>query len=199
MNHLVCQHLEAISREGYDPFDIKGQDWYVDLFGRQNLLFRKIRGLLAVLEDYLPPLPLRKVLKIKKQINPKGMGLIASAYLSRFRATKNQRYLNKAEKILDWLEQDRNKTYRGYSWGYPFHWQSKIFIPKGTPSSVVTGTIADAWIEHYLATKSEKSLKICKEIAIFFQKELKTVSTFLYLREKSYLLNTFLYRLWVRD
>lgn len=160
--------------EGYDPFDVKGQDWFVALFGRQNLLFRKIRGLLAVIEDYLPPLPLRNVLKIKKQINPKGMGLIASAYLSRFRATKNQYYLHKAEKVLDWLEQNRNKNYQGYSWGYPFHWQSRIFIPRGTPSSVVTGTIADAWLDHYLITKSKKSLNACKAIAKFFQKELKT-------------------------
>ena len=29
---------------GYDPYDIRGQDWYIRLFGAQNWFFRKLRG-----------------------------------------------------------------------------------------------------------------------------------------------------------
>jgi len=153
---------------GYDPYDVRGQDWFIKLFGKQTKLYRKIRGLLALLELNIPPSIVRKLLCINKTINPKGMGLLASSYLSLFRATREDSYLRQAEDILDWLYDNHNDHYGGFSWGYPFHWQSRVFLPKGTPSSVVTGTIGDAWIDHYLLTDSKRSLSVCRGIADFF-------------------------------
>jgi hypothetical protein len=176
VNDSLYSLEEWVSRNGwagYDPYDIKGQEWFVKLFGKQIYFLRKIRGVLAIIEGKLPAEPLRKALNIEKTINAKGMGLLASGYLSLYRVTKKTQYLDNAENILNWLLQNYNKEFPGMSWGYPFHWFSRIFIPRGTPSSVVTGTVGDAWIEHYLITKSEKSLNVCCKIAEFFLNALR--------------------------
>jgi hypothetical protein len=154
---------------GYDPYDIRGQDWYVKLFGTQNAFFRKVRGALALLEYRIPPLGLRKFLRIRKKINAKGMGLFASAYLTQGVATGDPMYNRKAEEVLTWLADNQSRGYPGVSWGYPFHWQSRVFLPKGTPSSVVTATVGDAWLQHYQATQSPRSLDLLEGIADFFQ------------------------------
>lgn len=153
--------------EGYDPYDVRGQAWFTALFGRQNALFRKVRGALALTEKRLPPLFLRKALGIRKSINPKGMGLLALSELESFEVQHDAKYLNRAEAILDWLFENGTNKFGGISWGYPFDWQSRIFIPRGTPSSVVTGAIADAWFSHYQATGSPKSLSVLHGICEF--------------------------------
>ncbi len=151
----------------YDPYDVRGQDWYVRLFGAQHWLFRKLRGALAMIESEVSPMGLRKLLRIQKEINPKGMGLMASAYLTRWDTTDDQSYREKAEAILSWLADNRCRDHPGISWGYPFHWQSRIFLPRGTPSVVVTTTIGDAWLQHYERTRSTESLDIAEGIAEF--------------------------------
>jgi len=152
---------------GYDPYDIRGQDWFARFFGYQTWFHRKVRGVLALTEQNLPPHALRRILRIKKEINAKAMGLLASAYLSLFKTTGQQPYLVKAEDILAWLASNGNQKYPGISWGYPFHWQSRILIPRGTPSSVVTGTVGGAWLDHYELTKSQESLAIARRVAEF--------------------------------
>lgn len=147
---------------GYDPYDIRGQDWYIRAFRA-----RKVRSALAILEQNLPPRLIRKALRIKKEINAKGMGLIASAYLRRYRGTGNQAYVVKAEAALDWLAANRSDVYPGYSWGYPFHWHSRIFIPRGTPSVVVTATVGDAWLDHFELAGSPESLQMARGIGQF--------------------------------
>lgn len=153
---------------GYDPYDIRGQDWFVRFFGKQTWVHRKIRGALSLTEQNLPPHALRRALRIKKEINAKGMGLLASAYLALFRTTGWQEYLIKAEDILLWLSSNSNQVYTGISWGYPFHWQSRRFIPRGTPSAVVTGVVGNAWLDHYELIKSQESLAIAHRVADFF-------------------------------
>lgn len=153
---------------GYDPYDIRGQDWYVRLFGAQFWPFRKLRGVLALIESELPPMALRRLLHIRREINPKAMGLIASAYLTRWETSADQSFRDKAEEVLSWLAANRCRDYPGASWGYPFHWQSRIFLPRGTPSVVVTATVGDAWLCHYERTQSTKSLDIAESIARFF-------------------------------
>ena len=153
---------------GYDPYDIRGQDWYVRLFGAQNWFFRKIRGAFSLIESELPPIGLRKFLRIRKEINAKGMGLFASAWLTRWETTSDESYLKKAEDALTWLVANRCRDYPGVSWGYPFHWQSRIFLPRGTPSVVVSATVGDAWLHHHELTRSGESLAILEGIAEFF-------------------------------
>lgn len=157
---------------GYDPYDVRGQDWYVRLFGWQNWPSRKLRGALALIEHRLPPAALRRALRIPKAINAKGMGLLANAYLIRSESSADEESRTKADAILDWLARNPSEGYPGISWGYPFHWQSRVFLPRGTPSVVVTATVGDAWLRHYETTAAADSLKILEGIAEFLTRGL---------------------------
>lgn len=156
---------------GYDPYDIRGQDWFL-LFRGQSKLHKKTRSLLSLVEKAFDPLSIRRWLRIKKEINPKGMGLLASGYISAYKATKKEVYLQKATDILNWLVDNCSDNYSGTSWGYPFHWNSRIFIPKNTPSVVVTGIVGAAFLDYYELTGDEKFRPILNNIAIFFIKGL---------------------------
>ena len=57
---------------GFDPYDIKGQDWFIHLFGKQTMLSAKIRAFLALLEMRSSPLVLRKLLESEKVLMPKA-------------------------------------------------------------------------------------------------------------------------------
>lgn len=161
--------ISANGWAGYDPYDLRGQDWYVKAFGFQNAICTKIRSVLAIIEKSSSPAFLRKVFFVNKLINPKGMGLLASAYISTYKSTQKEYYLIESEKILEWLFENVSKNeYSGYSWGYPFHWHSRLFFPKGTPSTVATGTIGDAWLDHFLLTGAIRSIEISEGIASFF-------------------------------
>lgn len=152
---------------GYDPYDIRGQDWYVRLFGAQNIYSRKLRGALTLLEKRLPPQALRNLLRIPRQVNAKAMGLFASAYLLRWQMTGDRHYEDRSRELLAWLIDNQSTGFPGMSWGYPFHWQSRIFLPRGTPSIVVTATVGDAWLKHYELTRSPRSLAVLEGIAEF--------------------------------
>lgn len=162
---------------GYDPYDLIGQDWVKILFGtKKNNFFGICRSILWLITDKYPVF-FRNILMVKPKINAKGMGLIAHSFLLMYENTNNLQYLEKAENILNWLKNNYSKSFKGYSWGYPFHWYSRIFIPKNTPSSVVTGVVADAFFKHYDLTKSKSSLKILEGINHFFNTEIKHFRT----------------------
>jgi len=122
--------------------------------------------------EFFHPLLLRKIFRVKKAINAKAMGLFADGYLNLYRVTKKHSYLEKAEEAIGWLDENYSVGYSGKCWGYPFDWQSRIFIPKGTPSSVVSATIGNAYWNFYNFTGDEKYLKTCKSICTFFMQDL---------------------------
>jgi hypothetical protein len=157
---------------GYDPFDIRGQDWYVRLLGREDVLSHYVRSAVGMAESRLPQLGLRKALNVKPAINAKAIGLLATAYLARYWETKDQNSLQKAQRALSWLNQNRSASSTGIAWGYPFHWNSRIFIPRGTPSGVVTGVVGDAFLDNYEITGDPDSLEVASGISRFILEEL---------------------------
>lgn len=102
------------------------------------------------------------------------MGLFARAYLNLYRRTGSERYKQKAIECLEWLEANTSKGYSGSCWGYPFHWQSKVFIPEGTPSSVVSSIAGDAFWTAHEVLGDAKYLERCNDICRFFIHDLHT-------------------------
>jgi len=154
---------------GYDPYDIKGQPLFVKLLSRQNKDFASnlaIEALSTVTERF--PLASRRLLNVKKQVNAKAMGLFATGYLELYQYIKEERYLQKANECIEWLEQNKSLGYSGACWGYPFDWQSLVFIPKHTPSGVVTSICGDAFWNFYELTHERKYLDTCQSICSFF-------------------------------
>jgi uncharacterized protein YyaL (SSP411 family) len=151
---------------GYDPYDIKGKRLFLPLQKSKYTDFLFSRSV----ERF--PMLTRKIFGVKKEINAKAMALFARAYINLYKIGKNKEWLNKALSALNWLEENYSKGYSGFCWGYPFDWQSKVFIPKGTPSGVVTSTAAHAFLDAYEQLGDRKYLEIAESCCAFILNDL---------------------------
>jgi hypothetical protein len=159
---------------GYDPYDLKGTSLYLGLIQKGAEISgpaRVLRKALVLFEDRFPLLA-RRMLGVKKQINPKGMGLLARGYLDLYQATGQESFKEKALACLDWLERNPSSGFGGMCWGYPFDWQSVVFIPRGTPSAVVSSVVGDAFWRAYEVLGDQRYLDVCESICRFFTQDL---------------------------
>ena len=165
--------IEKNGWAGYDPYDIKEVPIVLKItdMGNRGFFFTLIRETIFELFYSFPQIS-RKTLGIKKKINPKGMGLLVKAYLNLYLIIKDEKYLNRSKECLTWLEKNASKGYSGACWGYPFNWQAKKLIPRGTPSGVVTSIIGDAFWAFYKFSGEMKFLDICWSICRFFCNDL---------------------------
>ncbi len=161
--------LTANGWEGYDPYDLRGTPAFLKV---SQIKFLNIpqKGLFF-LESAAPRL-LRKLFFVQKRINAKAMGLFADSYLDLYKITGKTSFWDKAQETIQWLETNYSRQYSGKSWGYPFNWQSNVLIPAGTPSSVVTATIGNAFWNFYKYTGAENYLTTCTDICDFFEENL---------------------------
>jgi len=162
--------IEKNGWTGYDPYDIQAPPPFF-IFSKKI-----VRKAFSGISKY-SPIFLRNIFGVKKKINAKAMGLFAVGYLNLFEVTNKNEYLDKSKECFSWLESNYSKNYHGYCWGYPFHWQSKIFISKETPSAVVSAVCGNAFWRYYQATGKKKYLDICRSICKFFLKDLN-IDTF---------------------
>ena len=163
---LLDEWIEKNGWTGYDPYDIKGTKLFLLLqknkytnFG-SNLLLNRFSMFF------------RRVFRVKKEINAKAMALFARGYLNLYKKSGDEKYLSKAVFCLNWLIENPSKGYYGLCWGYPFDWQSRVFIPKGTPSGVVTSVAAHAFLDAYEILEDEKYLNIAKSCCEFILNDL---------------------------
>lgn len=157
---------------GYDPYDIKGTGFFRRLLQPRptlagRLFSRMIASPILKLEAFHPQLA-RKIFHTPPTYNAKAMGLFARGYLQLFQSTGEEHYRDKAIQCLDWLMKNPSQGYSGICWGYPFDWQSKIFIPKGTPSSVVSSVVGDAFWTAWKVLGERRYLTVCTRICSFF-------------------------------
>lgn len=152
--------------EGYDPYDIR-ESAALRAIEKISIARRAAHAL-----EMLSPVRFRKILRIEKKVNPKAMGLLADSYLNLHLITGDARYRTKAEEYIHWLNDNSLKGYSGKCWGYPFNWQSKMLIPKDTPSGVVTSIIGNAYWRFYKLTQNQEYLDACKDICLFLANDL---------------------------
>lgn len=154
--------------EGYDPYDIKALPWVLNLTkkGNSSRFWAIIRELIFEF-FYTFPLLSRSIWSIKKEINPKAMGLFSSSYLDLYKITDNRKYIEKSRYCLNWLLQNKAATKTGSGWGYPFDWQSRQRIPKNTPNGIVTTVVGDAFWNYYQFSGEQKFLEECIQICRF--------------------------------
>ncbi|HAE86592.1 TPA: hypothetical protein DCG86_01060 [Candidatus Marinimicrobia bacterium] len=151
---------------GYDPYDIKGK-----AFISKCQKWGPARKTLNVLLELFPKIS-RQMMNVKKQINPKGIGLLALANIVRYASSQDEYYRQKAELYLEWLKVNAVTQFDGVGWGYPFDWQSRIFIPAGTPSSVVSVICGNAFLEYRKITGKTDFDDLIFQIAVFISKGL---------------------------
>jgi len=162
----VLLWIEGSKYEGYDPFDIKG---HPNLIKLQKYRYPRL-GFNVISEVF--PFITRRLFRVKPQKNAKAIALIALSYLNLLKITGENSYKEKAIECLNWLVENKSPNYAGYCWGYPFDWQSNVFIPKETPSIVVTAIAAEAFIKAFNMLKNEKYFQIAESTCDFILNDL---------------------------
>jgi len=156
--------------KGYDPYD-----------GLNSILFQAIPFIsknriarLAWIQLFKrSPINLRPVAGVKKDYNPKALGLFLSGYCNLYERTKKQQYLDKIIFFADKLPSLVSKTWSGSCWGYNFDWQAKAFFqPKHTPTVVATTFICCALLDAFDITGEKELLKIVRSSCDFMLKDL---------------------------
>jgi len=156
--------------DGFDPYDL--QDAFIQLEKNGNHISKLDKQKIEMLYE-LNPDQVRKELNIKEKRNSKGLGLLLSSRVNLYKLTEDKKQLDEAIKIADWLIENPVQGYENLCYGYPFDWQSIIFIPKDTPSVVVSTVVGDGFWELYSLTRDKKYLTACESVCNFIVNDLK--------------------------
>jgi len=154
--------------KGFDPYDIWGGKFTSAILrcgsfiisGGKPKLFCKITRGAIYLGDMIAPNLLRSLFGINREINPKALALLLKSYLNLYKVTGKEKYQRYAKHLFQLIYETKNDEYGGYGWGYPFNWQFLTFIPRGTPSAVVTSFVVDSLIDYYSLFKDSKVLTL---------------------------------------
>jgi rhamnogalacturonyl hydrolase YesR len=163
-------YFTSESFKGYDPYDGLNSTLFKAIpFISKNRLAR-----LAWIQLFKrSPLNLRVIAGVKKDYNPKALGLFLSGYCNLYKQVQEQEYLDKINFFLRQLSSLVNKLYSGACWGYNFDWQAKAFFqPKNTPTVVATSFIACALLDAYEITGEDQLLKMARSACDFILKDL---------------------------
>lgn len=150
----LLEYVESEDFKGYDPYDTLNSWVPFHWLGKWG-------SILATQFQKRNPINIRPFLGIKKNYNPKAMGLFLQAYSILYNKTKNKEYLDKANFFFEWLKENYSKGYSGYCWGYNFPWANpKHYYDSYTPSAVVTGFVCKGIYEYFKITNDEKAKEI---------------------------------------
>jgi hypothetical protein len=170
--HKLDLWIEDNGWAGFDPYDILGTSLFLYMQrAKANSPVRIFRRILFSME-YRYPLLTRNLFAVLPQVNSKAMALFARGYLALFETTGEDIFREKSITCLEWLLENSSSYYSGFSWGYPFDWQSVIFIPKNTPSVVVSSIAGDAFWNAYRLLGERKYLDVCMGVCEFITKDL---------------------------
>ena len=156
--------------KGYDPFDgLNSKLFQAFPYIRSNRFCR-----LAWLQFFKQStINFRPLFGVKKDYNPKGLGLFLSGYCNLYKAEKKEEYLEKINYLIGKIMACQSSGYSGACWGYNFDWQAKAFFqPKGTPSIVVSSYIACALLDAFEILHDEKLLKTARSTCDFILNDL---------------------------
>lgn len=164
-------YAESEKFKGYDPYDTLNSPIKFKYFG-------KLIPVLALQFQKRNPVNIRPLLGIKKQHNPKALGLFLYAYCKLQKQYPEKNYKNQIEELFGLLKNNYSKGYSGYCWGYNFDWASSgKYISAYSPNIVVTAFIAKGIFEYYQLTKSEEAFTILKSISVFILNDLPKTET----------------------
>jgi len=148
---LLLAYVEKENFKGYDPYDTLNGWVPFHWLGKWG-------PAVATQIQKRNPVNIRPLLGIKKDYNPKGMGLFLKAYCNLYRKTRERIYLDKAEWIFKWLMAHYSKGFSGMAWGYNFPWASSSEYKEAfLPSVVVTAHVVDGIFDYYELTKDENA------------------------------------------
>ena len=139
--------VEARDYRGYEPFD--GLSSWARTFTFRNQLAERI--LQQAIRQC--PINLRPLFGVHPQDSTKGRGYMAWGYLALYKATRQQRFLDKATACLEWLDTHRVPRFRHHSWSNHFDFVSRGgSYTKDDPIIVWTSLIGHAYVDAFEIT-----------------------------------------------
>ena len=156
--------------KGYDPYDGLNSPFFRSLpFISKNRFIR-----LAWIQGFKKlPFNLRPLFGIKKEYNPKALGLFLSGYVALYKLDKRPEYLERISFFSDKILESASTGYSGMCWGYNFDWESRaFFLPRFTPTIVVSSFVANALLDAYEIMPEEKFLNAARSTCDFMLKDL---------------------------
>jgi rhamnogalacturonyl hydrolase YesR len=164
--HKLQDYIEREEFKGYDPYDTLNSPL-------KFKWFCKLIPVLAIQFQKRNPINIRPLLGIKKEYNPKALGLLLYGYCRLQEKENKKENLEKIEFLFHYLKNNYSKGYSGHCWGYNFDWASSAkHIPAFSPNIVVTAFIAKGIFAYYRLTKSEEALEILESICKFVLNDL---------------------------
>lgn len=166
---LLENYCENQSFKGWDPYDGLNS-WVI----QKTLLGRSRFFRLAWIQLFKRnPINLRPLFGIKKEYNPKGLGLFLIGYCNLYTKEHKIEYLDKIHSLSNKILELQTKRYSGSCWGYNFDWQARAFFqPKYTPTVVATSFIVEALLQAYEITRDKKLIETATSAAHFVLKDL---------------------------
>ncbi|MDH4140616.1 MAG: hypothetical protein OEV43_08605 [Coriobacteriia bacterium] len=153
---------------GFDPYDVLGKARFYRLTHDDRGRMRRTataRALMSARHRW--PVPTRRVFGVRPAVNAKGVGLMLSARL-RMERLGMPGSLETARELAAWLALNPSRAgFPGASWGYPFHWHTRIFVPADTPSAVVTATCGQGLLDFAERTDDERAVQTARGAAVF--------------------------------
>jgi len=164
-------YIEAEHYKGYDPYDTLTSPIPFKIFTRYGQA-------IATQIQKRNPFNIRPLLGIKKDYNPKGMGLLLHGYSLLQQTFPDKNYNSQIQFIYNWLKSNRSKDFKNACWGYNFGWASpEKYLPPFAPTVVATSFIASGIYEYYQLTKDASALDLLISISEFIMNDLPVTET----------------------
>jgi rhamnogalacturonyl hydrolase YesR len=156
--------------KGYDPYDgLNSRVFRAVPLLRDNRLAR----LFWIQFFKRSPVNLRHLAGVKKDYNPKALGLFLSGYCHLYRKENKNSHLEKIRHFSGKLMELKSAGWSGSCWGYNFDWQARAFFqPRYTPTVVATTFIGSALLDAYELTGETVYLENARSACNFILKDL---------------------------
>jgi len=159
-------YVEKENFKGYDPYDTLNSPLRFKLFGQ-------LTAVLALQFQKRNPVNIRPLLGIKKEHNPKALGLFLYSYCKLQKLEPGKNYTAQINYLFTELQNNYTKGFNGYCWGYNFDWaSSNKYIARYSPNIVVTAFVAKGIYEYYKLMQNKEALTILESIGDFILKDL---------------------------
>ena len=136
-------YIEQEQFKGYDPYDTLKSPIPFKYLG-------KLIPVLALQFQKRNPINIRALLGIKKDYNPKAVGLLLYSYSKLQQHFPEKDNTKQIDFLFNYLKNNFSKNYSGYCWGYNFDWASSgKYIKAFSPNIVVTAFVAKGIFEYY--------------------------------------------------
>ena len=155
----VQEWVEGQGYRGYEPFD--GLSSWVRPFLRGNIFAERLLQQLI----RQSPINLRPLLGVTPKESTKGRGYMAAGYVTLYRITRDQQYLEKARRCLEWLDEQKVARFVHHSWSNHFDFASRFGrYTKDDPIIVWSALIGHAYLDAFEVTGCEWYLQVANSV-----------------------------------